>query len=374
MSRKTRRRGFTLIELLVVIAIIAVLIALLLPAVQAAREAARRAQCTNNLKQIGLAISNYESANGSFPVGSVQDATQPVVPKLAFFSHSMFSLMLGYMEGTSIYNAINFSIPSGGHNFMGLDAGAINNTGLIARINSFVCPSDFDQTPYPYGTAAGQSTNGYAQSSYAGSAGTFDIWRWYCGIPPTPPYGGSCPNANATRIYSDGVFMENVCFRVAAITDGTSNTIFVGEFARFRNDPDMIFNTRSRAQWFRSNYPDPSGQTFRGEGLASTVPRINAPFQPMDNTNFPGAISTTGDVDSWLFNTGGVDYRQLGQYGFRSQHPGGANFLFGDGSVHFLKETIDMGSPAYNPPQVNIGIYRKLSTRGKGEVISADAY
>ena len=352
-----------------VIAIIAVLIALLLPAVQAAREAARRAQCTNNMKQLGLAISNYESATGTYPIGSVQDATNPVNSSLAFFSHSMFSLMLGYMENTPIYNAINFSVPSGGHAFMGsIDAGAINNTALISRINSFVCPSDSDQTPFP----KSQSTNGYGQSSYAGSAGTFDIWRWYCGIPPQPPYGGSCPSASATRIVSDGVFMENVSYRNSAITDGLSNTIFMGEVARFRNDPDQIFNTWSRAQWFQSAYP--GAGTFRGEGLASTVPRINAPFQPNDNSLFPGASSPTGDVDSWLFNSGSADYRQLGQYGFRSQHPGGANFLFGDGSVHFLKETIDMGSPVYNPPQVSIGVYRRLSTRGKGEIISSDAY
>ena len=88
----------------------------------------------------------------------------------------------------------------------------------------------------------------------------------------------------------------------------------------------------------------------------------------------PPPIIPTGDVDSWLFTSGSCDYRQLGQFGFRSQHPGGANFLFGDGSVHFLKETIDMGSPAYNPPNVNIGVYRKLATRGKGEIVSSDAY
>ena len=189
---------------------------------------------------------------------------------------------------------------------------------------------------------------------------------------PVAPVRRLVPGASATRIVSDGVFMENVSFRNSAITDGLSNTIFMGEVARFRNDPDPIFNTWSRAAVVRSAYP--GGGTFRGEGLASGVPRINAPFQPNDNSLFPGAISPTNDVDSWLFNPGGVDYRQLGQYGFRSQHPGGANFLFGDGSVHFLKESIDMGSPAYNPPQVSIGVYRRLSTRGKGEVISSDAY
>jgi prepilin-type N-terminal cleavage/methylation domain-containing protein/prepilin-type processing-associated H-X9-DG protein len=364
----TSRRGFTLIELLVVIAIIAVLIALLLPAVQAAREAARRAQCTNNLKQLGLALANYESANGSYPPGAIQDATNPVNCSFTGFNFTLFALSLGYMEGTPIYNAINFSVPAGGHTFLGsIDAGAINRTAMITRINSFVCPSDSDQTPFPIS----QSTNGYSQSSYAGVAGTFDIWHWWCGCPPSPPYGGSCPSANYTQIASDGVFFYNVPFKVAAITDGLSNTLFVGEFSRYRNDPDSEFNTWSRAAWFGSSY---NSSTSRPEGLGSVIPRINAPFQPNDTTNFPATYSPTGDVDSWLFTSGSADYRQLGQFGFRSQHPGGANFLFGDGSVHFLKETIDMGSPAYNPPNISIGVYRRLSTRGKGEVISSDAY
>jgi prepilin-type N-terminal cleavage/methylation domain-containing protein/prepilin-type processing-associated H-X9-DG protein len=368
MSKTTKRRGFTLIELLVVIAIIAVLIALLLPAVQAAREAARRAQCTNNLKQIGLALANYESANGVFPPGAIMDASNPLCQAgFTGFTQTFFALSLGYMEAMPIYNSINFMIPAGGHTFLGtIDAGAVNRTGLITRINSFVCPSDSDQTPYPITT----STNGYAQSSYAGSAGTFDTWHWWCGCPPCCR-SIECPGT-ATEIYTDGIFSYNISRAVSDVTDGVSNTIFVGEFARFRNDPDMIFNTWSRATWFASNYP--GGQTSRPEGLASVIPRINAPFQPNDTALFPGTTSPTGNVDGWLFNTGTADYRQLGQFGFRSQHPGGANFLFGDGSVHFLKETIDMGSPVYSPPQVSIGVYRKLSTRSKSEVITSDSY
>jgi len=374
MSRTTSRRGFTLIELLVVIAIIAVLIALLLPAVQAAREAARRAQCTNNLKQIGLALANYESANGSYPPGAIQDATQPVNCSFMNFQFSLFALSLGYMEGNPIYNAINFSVPAGGTGGIwnspvgAINAGAINRTALISRVNSFVCPSEpSDQTPLPFS----QTPNGYSQVSYAGSAGTFDIWHWYCGCPPTPPFGGSCPGANYTQIASDGVFFYNVAFKVSAITDGLSNTLFVGEFSRYRNDPDQQFNTWSRAAWFGSSY---NSSTSRPEGTGSVVPRINAPFQPNDVTNFPAVATPTGDVDSWLFTSGSADYRQLGQFGFRSQHPGGANFLFGDGSVHFLKETIDMGSPAYNPPNISIGVYRKMATRSNGEIISSDAY
>ncbi len=367
--RRSALRGFTLIELLVVIAIIAVLIALLLPAVQSAREAARRASCVNNMKQIGLAIHNYESANGSFPIGLLlnEDAyfpnlcNIPAVSSYAAFGYSFFALILPNMEQNPIYTSINFLIPPGGHSFLGMDAGAVNRTGLISQINSYVCPSDFPQTPY----AITQSTNGYSQASYAGSAGTYDIWHWYCGCPPGVG-GQSCQGS--VQIAGDGVFYGNVPTKLQSITDGTSNTMAAGEFSRFLNDPDQIFNTWSRCLWFGSNL---AGST-RIEGTASTVPRMNAPFLVGDAT-YTGSVFGSGEVNGWLWLGSGFDYRTMGQFGFRSQHPGGANFVFCDGSVKFLKQTIDMGNPNYTPP-INIGVYRQLSTRKGGEVISADAY
>ncbi len=129
------RRAFTLIELLVVIAIIGVLIALLLPAVQAAREAARRAQCTNNLKQIGLAMHNYHSAMGSFPLGSI--LARSSVSTYGGNKWSVHSQLLAFMEQKAIYNALNFSVSP--NNGMG---GPMNRTGRITRINTFLCPSD----------------------------------------------------------------------------------------------------------------------------------------------------------------------------------------------------------------------------------------
>src|SRR5271157_2759130 len=134
MSFHGRRRGFTLIELLVVIAIIAVLISLLLPAVQSAREAARRAQCLNNLKQIGLALHNYHSTNDSFPLGSACTGTFDGTGHCnAWDTFSAQALLLGYMEGGSIYNALNFSQSSSQY---------ANSTGVVVKINSFLCPSD----------------------------------------------------------------------------------------------------------------------------------------------------------------------------------------------------------------------------------------
>jgi prepilin-type processing-associated H-X9-DG protein len=171
----------------------------------------------------------------------------------------------------------------------------------------------------------------------------------------------------------DGIFYNNVAVKLQGITDGTSNTIAVGEFARFKNDPDPNFNEWSRALTFASTAPN----TIRPEGLASSVARINAPFQVGNQTGTYSAGSwagfPTGDVDSWCFLQVGADFRLLGQFGFRSQHPGGANFLFADGSVHFLKETIDMGNPNYVAP-ISKGVYRNLSTRASGEVVASDAY
>src|SRR5690242_10986031 len=135
-----RRRAFTLIELLVVIAIIAVLIALLLPAVQAAREAARRAQCVNNLKQVGLALHNYHSTNDAFPPGAltVLDAgTKTLVQLQSFSAH--FRMLPG-MEQQAIYNSANFSISAYMDSAVGIEAA--NSTASLARISSFLCPSD----------------------------------------------------------------------------------------------------------------------------------------------------------------------------------------------------------------------------------------
>ena len=131
------RRGFTLIELLVVIAIIAVLIALLLPAVQSAREAARRAQCTNNLKQIGLAMHNYLTAHNVFPPGTAASYNTVNPGCMASMGWSAQALMLGYLEHTPLYNAANFMLDP-----LQNDSHWANSTVLFTRLAAFICPSD----------------------------------------------------------------------------------------------------------------------------------------------------------------------------------------------------------------------------------------
>jgi prepilin-type N-terminal cleavage/methylation domain-containing protein/prepilin-type processing-associated H-X9-DG protein len=336
-SRRKSPRGFTLIELLVVIAIIAVLIALLLPAVQAAREAARRGQCINNMKQLGLAIANYESANGSYPMGAMY-YLETSLSDCNNRTFSMFASMLPYMEATNIFNNINYSSTA---------SGLINRTAMITQINSLICPSDFQQTPY----SLAQSSNGYGQCSYAGNMGTKDIFRWYYGCPNTPVTGPG-----------NGPFVMDSAYRISDISDGTSSTIFVGETDRFKNDPDQVFQSWSRQAWFGSN----NGAT-RLNALANCVPNINASFA------VPDIPPDTTYYFDWDYNAT-VPHYLGGQFGFRSQHPGGANFLFGDGSVKFIKQTIQNLGPTLPNGTASLGTFRRLGTRSGSEIVSSDAF
>jgi prepilin-type N-terminal cleavage/methylation domain-containing protein/prepilin-type processing-associated H-X9-DG protein len=350
--RHAFRRGFTLIELLVVIAIIAVLIALLLPAVQAAREAARRAQCVNNLKQIGLGLANYESAVGRFPPGIVAFDTTANADCANARLHTMFSLILPYMEQQNIFNSINFTFSAGGHNgpySKGGDDGATQRTAFMGTIKTYICPSDLPQVANNVG-----STNTYSQGSYSGVSGPNDIFHWWYGCPL---------RSGAPGVYVPpmGVFGLDVSYTIATVTDGLSNTLFVGETCRFLNDPDVV-----AMPWNRGGYFGSTGGGTRSYVLATTTPKINANFLTPD----PGADFTY--FDKWYLTNNYINY---GQFGFRSRHPGGANFLLGDGSVRFIKETINLaGPPNVGSPGLSLGTFRQLSTRSGGEVVSADAW
>ncbi len=338
-----RRRGFTVIELLVVISIIAVLIALLLPAVQSAREAARRLQCVNNLKQLALACHNYQETFGGFPIGSPIMVDPDPNPNLAspVESQSIFVSMLGHMEQSALYNSVNFS--------RCIYAQA-NYTVYATGLNTLWCPSD----PTIAGTSRQTLLEPPAQtavyySSYAGCTGT-----WY------PELLAYLDYTNPTRINQiNGVFTYNRSNSMATLTDGSSQTILLGERAHGLIDPQ----SRDAWQWWADS--SLSDTTFW------TLYAINPQRKITD-------VSVENFSDAYLASAS-------------SFHPGGANFAFADGSVRFLKDTIDSwpldpstGKPVGVTesdqgmfsvgPQTRLGVYQSLSTRNGNEVISSDAY
>jgi prepilin-type N-terminal cleavage/methylation domain-containing protein/prepilin-type processing-associated H-X9-DG protein len=339
-----RRSGFTLIELLVVIAIIAVLIALLLPAVQSAREAARRAGCVNNLKQMGLAIHNYESSQGSFPMGTLRKGIN-YFNCGATVGHTWSSFIYPYLEQNAMYNAINYERPYNSFS---------NQTAFNYKVSSLLCPDDSGAFQFDAALLLVTTT----QSSYAAVAGLTEVLV-YSYRPPT----------NADRcgaLDNEGVFGVNNATRIAAVTDGTSNTVMVGEKSRYQNEPaSSNFNFVNVAGWFAGPpWTGPAAwQDSRITALSYTVPKLNSP--PMLNIgvvpNPPACMAASSPLASasptWV-----TQCTQLGQWGFRSNHPGGANFVFADGSVKFIKETI------------NLGTYRALGTKSFGEITSSDAY
>ncbi len=338
-------RGFTLIELLVVIAIIAVLIALLLPAVQAAREAARRAQCVNNLKQIGLAIYNYESANSSYPMGNITQSwfDDPNCGGI-FYGHTAMSYILPYIEEVNQWNAINYSLP---YNTFA------QTTGFYNKVSSYLCPSDTSAATLPPVFIA------TAQTSYAPVRGIRENIFW---TQAGPNASNRC-GAND----SEGLFGANISYRIAEVTDGTSNTMMFGETSRFKEEEGSsshfsFWNVAAAwvgPPWTAANPTWPGD--VRITGGAFVVPVLNSP--PVTNGG-PACQENVAAPHSlnWSLPPNNPPCLYLGQWGFRSRHPGGANFGFADGSVKFIKNS------------VNYLVYRTLGTRNGGEVISSDAY
>jgi len=369
-SRSRRRvRAFTLIELLVVIAIIGVLIALLLPAVQAAREAARRAQCTNNLKQIGIAMHNYHDQMGAFPPGGMTQNGDPWGPTSNYLSWR--AMILPQMEQGTVYNAVNVNISTWAG---GTNPGAMF-TAWRTVFNTWLCPSDPNNKgglrsgtgatgQYPAGSppinpSTGQPDTLVPISNYAGSFGDNYAggplnggslpWETYS-CPKVTVVGGrpnigwdgfwgtdfSCTFARGGGTLR-GIFDYRTLqySKIADVTDGTSNTILAGEVL-----PDRAAD---------SNFWHGNGAT-----AGTTVPmNWNSNTFPADAPNC---------LFQWQNSTAPLGCRySAAAKGFVSVHPGGANFLFTDGSVKFLKQSI------------NIVPYNALGSKGGGEVVSSDA-
>ena len=362
------RRGFTLIELLVVIAIIAVLIGLLLPAVQSAREAARRIQCTNNLKQMALASHNYHDGNGCFTMGSYLGGVAGGVFTNAAWERGCLVGITAYIDQGNLYSAFNTNLrytdPS-------------NATVLATNVSAFQCPSDplVSQIGVFYGFTVAHNT-----------------YRGICGPWVNPPRG---TNSGGVTLAADpawpamlanamGVFYMMSKTSINDITDGTSNTFMFGEGSYSKLPPGYQWDTPAGDRscwhwWMAGSY---------GDTLQSCMYAPNPPATwnyPQISATAPGALLDGGASPYLLSATSG--------------HPGGCNFAMCDGSVRFIKDTINswqiVQSGMYLPsnvtftslasgdyphgtyslkPGTNMGVYQALSTRNGGEVISADQF
>jgi prepilin-type N-terminal cleavage/methylation domain-containing protein/prepilin-type processing-associated H-X9-DG protein len=346
--------GVTLIELLISISIISLLIGLLLPAVQSARESARRAQCTNNLKQFGLALQNYHDALGSLPPGRIKSydpryagATPPCTSSIVDKSIEVFAL--GFIEQTNLYNAVNQSLAV---------IGAENSTVHVIAVSTFACPSD-TMSGWPRDLNPGALVQygvldpaHMVFTSYAGMIGSLPVVAQ-----PLP--STNCVVPGALIAQSNGVFNDLSPIGLACVTDGLSNTIFMAEKATTILQGLNALNPQYAAQhgWYvTGNW---------GDTLITTLysPNVCDKAAPVAITAWTNSAS--------------------------SMHPGGLNVLMGDGSVRFIKDSIQSwpfnpitGNPAgasqnglgawVNLPQS--GVWQALSTRAGGEIVGSDSF
>jgi len=394
-AASTARRGFTLVELLVVIAIIAVLIALLLPAVQAAREAARRAQCTNNMKQLGLALQNYHTGQNAFPSGGFPAPTNSnyvCCPQGGWGSWSAQSMLLPYLEETAVYNAQNFAFVMRGDYY----SEVINTTATQSRIQAFLCPS----SPLPKGTWYNNVT--WPGNNYYVSTGSSISWYGN-----DPRLGYQLVNQIVPYQYTpNGPFMVGgSAIGIRDVTDGSSNTVGFGEWKTGDYDDSKISMQDVAGLTAPGTFP-PGANGYIDQNMSSPYTSFawgamyltanlqacaqclqlnncpshwgsNPPGNYYTQFSFVGRLWAEGIYGHALgnmivppnspypycqFENGESDMNTGTIIGLTSYHPGGANVAVLDGSVRFLKNSISYTT------------IWALGSMAQGEIINNEGY
>ena len=312
--------GFTLVELLVVIAIIGILVGLLLPAVQAAREAARRMQCSNNLKQLGLSMHNYESTYQKFPMANVVNFRSAT--DLRGDGWTWHARILPFVEQTALYNQVN--------SVMGTDVGGQDSApqllaGRTSRLSFFQCPSHPDGVVNP-------SKNGYQLSTYNAVCGSTTFNDDQLDQQTDVGYNGN------------GIFFMNSKTKFGDISDGTTNTFLIAEVT------DDLGGANTTAT--------PNSSRWRGSDRRYNFSGNSDNNPPTDISEYLVGMEADDQINANTRDANG-HFNNDGEYA-GSYHTGGCHFSLGDGAIRFVSENIDMTA------------YRALATKAGGEVVAAE--
>lgn len=346
---KRRQRGFTLVELLVVIAIIGILVGLLLPAVQAAREAARRMQCSNNLKQLALAVHLHHDAHKKFPYGILRndslfphpDAGKPGTPPPQNRRYPLMYQLLPFIEQTALWNQYDqFDFNRNRRDIVNPTTDWVGDFFLKKVVGTMMCPSN---PGGPWNEAASSAESGrYFRGHYFGCAGTRSYPRVATDGRPSlfNPFAPTVANPAAGGALTDGLFTRCKRYGISDAVDGSSNTLLLGERQYF----DQVFDTSAVVD---DRIRDWGWLWFGGEGDANLGTSVPINFR------LPANFDTLGATTQQLLFDDRIN-------AFGSMHTGGANFAMADGSVQFISQGI---SPV---------TFRALGTRANGETASLD--